>query len=155
MAPPRRRQRMNARIFLRRGDAQGVSVQMLDKRGREVQIFFCNAQSKSSARSASQKKRHARTEAVCHNDDDFQRVPDVRDSFFFESCDSESSRGASLPNWKVFCESICTCLRMGRKGGNTSTFSCPDPKCSASFNGSKYTRADSTNIGIPEELKQF
>ena len=56
MAPPRRRQRMNARIFLRRGDAQGVSVQMLDKRGREVQIFFCNAQSKSSARSASQKK---------------------------------------------------------------------------------------------------
>ena len=50
--------------------------------GERCRDFFY-AQSKSSAGNAcSVSKGHARTKIVCFDDDDFQRVPDVRDKFF-------------------------------------------------------------------------
>ena len=63
---------------------------------------------------------HALIEAVRHDDDNFQRVPDVRNSVF-EFDNSAKPRSADVSKWEVFYGTIYSGSCIGGKGGGRST----------------------------------
>ena len=113
---------------------------------------------------------YAWTKAPGHDDDDFQRVSDVRNSFP-ENDNSSNSCGTSFSKWKVLRESICLGLRMGGKAETEALVACGDLECSSVFNemgllqrhmkcepsnkwSSRHSniRAKLVNVEIPKEM---